>query len=296
MHIYMEKKTLTEMVDVLLDTDDNNKEAYKKIFKLVDEAPESSERDGLLAMIYHDGIGVPQDLDKSFEYAEKAAFEGGDPLGYYILGFMCDNIETPDQDDGGPRQKYDHYDAERFYEICAQKESKWKIPACNWLGDYYMNSARGGDPEIGVEYYEKIADQDAEAAGKLSDYYWDWVIPDNTADAELTCQLFKWTQVAAKLDPEVYSFPLGWLYADGIGCRESFWLAMKYFSEAFFNGDWRGASSIANMLEKRLEQQKDISEHEKCDCMEMITSWRKKADEMKETTEANEPDAAIEED
>ncbi len=292
----MENKTLTEKVDILLESDNLNNETYSKIFKLVDEAPESSERDGLLAMIYHDGMGVPQDLEKSFEYAEKAAFDGGDPLGYYILGFMCDNIETPDQNSGGPRQKYDHYDAERFYEICAKKESKWKIPACNWLGDYYMNSARGGDPEIGLEYYEEIANQDAEAAGKLSDYYWNWVIPDNTTDDGLNRKLFKWTKIAAELDPEVYSFSLGWLYADGIGCRKSFWLAMKYFSEAFFNGDWRGATSIANILELHLEKQNEISEQEKSDCKEMITSLRKKAKEMKENSDAYEQDGAIEED
>ncbi len=76
---------------------------------------------------------------ESAQLTEKAAFEDHDPLGYYLLGYMCYNEETPDQATGGPRQEYDWYDAERFYEICAKSESKWRVPACLWLGDFFMN-------------------------------------------------------------------------------------------------------------------------------------------------------------
>ena len=34
-----------------------------------------------------------------------------------------------------------------------------------------MNMARGGDPEYGVEFLERIGDEDSEAAGLLCDYY-----------------------------------------------------------------------------------------------------------------------------
>lgn len=292
----MKNTSLTECFDLMLENSNDNPEALRQIYKMVNEAPESPERDGLLAMIYHDGIGVTPDLDKCFEYAEKAALEGDNPLGYYILGYMCDNIETPDQKDGGPRQKYDHYDAERFYEICAKKESKWKIPACNWLGDYFINFAKGGDPEIGIEYLEKIADEDAEAAGKLSDYYWDLVMPDYTHDTDWTIPLFKWTKVAASLDPEEYIYRLGWLYADGIGCNKSFWLALKYFSEAFFHDDWRGASSIAHMLQTFLEGHDGFSQEEKAQCLDMIASWRNKAEQMKLLSDSEEEDSSAEED
>ena len=112
----MKMQSLTDTFLRLLDSADENPSATDTIFKIVSEAPEGGERDGLLALIHHEGIGVATDLDKSFEYAEKAAFEGGDALGYYVLGYMCDKAETPDQADGGPRQKYDHYDAESFYE------------------------------------------------------------------------------------------------------------------------------------------------------------------------------------
>lgn len=139
------------------------------IVDLIEKAPDSSERDGLRALMYHDGIGYPVDLDKSFELAEKAS-DGGDPLGYFMLGFMCDNAETPDQAFGGPGQKYDHYDAERFYAKCAEIESRWRPYAVLWLGEYFFDSARGGDPDVAVEYLESIAGYNADAAQMLRDY------------------------------------------------------------------------------------------------------------------------------
>ena len=170
-----------------------------KAAELVLSAPIDSESTGLLALMYHEGIGVPADLDKCFALAEKAVAEGGDGLGYFLLGYMCDNAETPDQTEGGPRQKYDHYDAERFYELCSRTDSRWATPAHLWLGDYYMDSAQGGDPEIAVEHYEAIGETNGDAACRLSDYYWDQltvdaVIPEEYRDKDLREKIFKWTQ------------------------------------------------------------------------------------------------------
>ncbi|MDE6291608.1 MAG: hypothetical protein K2M16_08750 [Muribaculaceae bacterium] len=295
----MTKDSLTDKVLRMLECADRDPSVPGKIFGLIKEAPENGERDGLMALALHEGIGVPVDLDRSFRFAEKAAFKGGDALGYYILGYMCDKAETPDQAEGGPRQKYDHYDAERFYEKCAEKESHWKNYACNWLGDYFLNMARGGDPEIGIEYLEKIADYDAEAAGKLSDYYWDIVMPDGIADSESAEALFRWTERAVRLDEgdEEYVYRMGWLYADGIGCGKSFWLALKYFGEAFYAGDWRGAESIANLLEEELNREDHgLTPEELKEFHADIKKWRKRAAAMKEESDAEEPDNAVEED
>lgn len=289
--------SLTDTFLRMFEHKDDNSESLRKIYELISDAPDSSERDGLMALLLHEGIGVPTSLEKSFEYAEKAALEGGDALGYYILGYMCDKAETPDQAEGGPRQKYDHYDAERFYEKCAEKESNWKKYACNWLGDHFLNMARGGDPELGVEYLEQIAEDDAEAAERLSDYYWDIVIPDYPDD-ERAEDLFRWTKKAVELDEEdeEFLYRLGWLYADGIGCEKSFWLALKYFGLAYFAGDWRGAESIANLLEERLDEGHDLSPEEVKEFRTDIDGWRRKAKTMKDEEDTEEPDPSIEED
>ncbi|MDE7346398.1 MAG: hypothetical protein K2N48_06630 [Muribaculaceae bacterium] len=294
----MTKESLTDTFLRMLENRDSNPAIPQQIFKIINDAPDSSERDGLIALLLHEGIGVPVDLDKSFGYAEKAAFEGGEALGYYILGYMCDNAETPDQAEGGPRQKYDHYDAERFYEKCAEKDSHWKKYACNWLGDYFLNMARGGDPEVGIEYLEQIAEEDAEAAEKLSDYYWDIVMPDYIDDTERTEALFRWTKTAARLDEEdeEYLYRLGWLYADGIGCGKSFWLALKYFGEAYFAGDWRGAESIANLLEEQLDEDHNLTPEEKTEFRTDIQKWRRRAEALKAESDTEDYDPSIEED
>ncbi|MDE6577665.1 MAG: hypothetical protein K2K58_05795 [Muribaculaceae bacterium] len=242
---------LSEKFEEMLRASETNPDLIPGLVRMVMDAPESAERDGLLALMYHEGIGVEQNLEKSFQLAEKAAFsEEGDGLGYYILGYMCEHAETPDQADGGPRQKYDHYDAEGFYEKCAERESPWKEDAILWLGDYYMNSARGGDPEVGIEYYEKIAEKNETAAGRLSDYYWNLVVPGYEDDEEWTSQLFKWTSVAYDLDPEEYAFRMGCIYAEGLGCQKDSDKARSYFKEGWLAGDWRGADALARLNEE----------------------------------------------
>lgn len=275
-----------------------------KAAELVLSAPIDSESTGLLALMYHEGIGVPADLDKCFTLAEKAVAEGGDGLGYFLLGYMCDNAETPDQAEGGPRQKYDHYDAERFYELCSKTDSRWAVPAHLWLGDYYMDSAQGGDPEIAVEHYEAIGEKDGEAACRLSDYYWDQltvdaVIPEEYRDKDLREKIFKWTQLAVRDNPHDYSYRMGWCYADGIGCdaRKGFRLARKYWEDAYGFGDWRAADAIATLFEERLEElPPDADEWERERCRKKIASWRKLAEKTREREWAEEPDCSQEED
>ena len=263
-------------------------ETQRKAAELVLGAPDGAERDGLLSLIYHEGLGVERDLDRAFEYAEKAAFEGGDGLGYFMLGYMCENAETPDQAEGGPRQKYDPYDAERFYEICSGIESRWRDQAILWLGDYYMDSAQGGDPEIGVEYYEKIADSNAEAAGRLSDHYWDLIMPEYLEDEEWTSQLYRWTAVAARLDPEEYSYRMGWIYADGLGCEPQPDKAIEEFGKAYSYGDWRGAKSIARVFEEMLDTASDAAS--RAECEKNIKLWDERADRLREHDNDNDND------
>lgn len=229
--------------------DSENPDALATAAEMVLVAPDSPETDGLLALMYHEGIGVETDIDKCFELAEKASDEG-DGLGYLILAIMCENAETPDQATGGPRQKYDHYDAERFYELCSQTDTVWAAEACLWLGEYYMDMARGGDPEIGAEYYEKIADDNRDAAAALCDYYWGFYTAQisfdpETKDKELENKLFKWTLRAAQGYPEDYSYLMGCIYAEGIGLTQpSLRLAKKYWEDGDNLGDERATEAL----------------------------------------------------
>ncbi len=291
--------TLSDNFHNLYSEIEDNPKVANDIVKLVFTAPDSAERDGLLSLMYHEGIGVPVNLEKSFELAESSVDKGGDGLGYYMLGYMCDNVETPDQADGGPRQKYDHYDAERFFEASSKLDSRWKDYAILWLGDYYLDSAKGGDPEIGVEYYESIADHNADAAGALSDYYWGLIMPEYLEDDEWTSQLFKWTSVAVELDPEEYSYRMGWIYADGLGCEKSYEKAMHFFEEAYEYGDWRGAQAIVTMYEERLEENPDMDDDTRREITTELDQWKireKESYEQQLTESLDELDNPIEED
>lgn len=273
--------TLSDKFHDLYKRFEENPRVGKKIVNLIEKAPESSERDGLMSLMYHEGIGYPIDLDKSFALAESAS-DGGDPLGYFMLGFMCDNIETPDQAEGGPRQKYDHYDAERFYAKCAEYDSRWRPYAILWLGDYYMDSARGGDRDIAVEYYESIANDNSEAAEKLSDYYWDLIMPEYFEDDEWRSQLFKWTTVAAKTNPYSYSYRMGWMYADGIGCEKSFSISEEFFKESYQAGNWKAAAAIVKINEEFIEEHPEMTDSEKEKLRVSIQRWNKLSDDMYE--------------
>lgn len=296
---------LSDKFHGLLNNHEDDPDTHKVIAEMVLSAPVTPESNGLLALMYHEGIGVTVDLDKCCELAEKAAFEGGDGLGYFLLGYMCDNAETPDQCGGGPRQRYDHYDAELFYERCAETDSRWAEPAHLWLGDFFMDSARGGDPDIAVEHYEAIAGNNGEAAGRLSDYYWDQltvdaVIPEEYRDKELEEKIFKWTHVAVRFNPHDYSYRMGWCYADGIGCDacKGFRLARKYWEDAYEFGDWRAADSIAVLYEERMETLTDSPEDKmrRQHCEREAASWRKLAGKTREREWAKEHDPSIEED
>lgn len=288
-------ETLTDRFISTLADREHIPEVAEEGAEMVTGAPDSPERTGLLAYMYHEGIGVPVDMDECFRLAEKAAFEGGDGLGYFLLGFMCDNAETPDQAEGGPRQKYDHYDAERFYEKCTEIDSRWRDSAVLWMGDFYMDSTQGGDPDIAVDYYSMIAEDNAEAAGKLSDYYWDLIMPDYLEDDDREAGLYKWTQVAARLNPEEYAYRMGRIYADGLGCEESYEDAHEWFEKACESGDWRGARAIAILMEEVMEEN-ELSEEDRANCLEVIEQMNKLADEMYQEELENEPDPSEEED
>lgn len=273
--------SLSEKFYKMLDGNQDNPEVGRKIAEMVFSAPETPESDGLLAFIYHDGIGVEIDLDKSFEYAEKAALEGGDGLGYFLLGYMCDNIETPDQEEGGPRQKYDHYDAERFYEQCAATDSPWAEQAHIWLGDYFMDMAKGGDPEIALEHYEAVADTNAYAAGIVCDYYWGFcdALPEDKSDEELYKKVYHWTHKAYDLNPEEYAYQLGCVYEDGIGCKPSFAKAKMYFEEAYGYGDKLAADAMVDILGGRLKEE-GLTADERRECEEELAKWDKISNEQ----------------
>lgn len=144
------------------DAPGDTPESLARALEQADSLTGAPGRDGLLAMAYYRGWGVEADAERAFCHARQG-MQAGDGAACYVLALMCANGDTPDQRTGGPRQEYDHYDAEHFMQMAAKTGGPWAVKAHLWLGDYFMDSCRGEDPDEGQEHYQAAAD----LAGRL---------------------------------------------------------------------------------------------------------------------------------
>lgn len=148
----------------------------EKAAAIVLGAPESEERDGLLLMMYAEGIGIAKNEARALALAEKL--------------------------NGSP--------------------TKWGAYAHLWLGDYYMDPARGDDTDKAIDHYMEAGDTNGEAACRLADIFWNiWKdLDDESVRPEIEHTLFYYTKLAADYNPE-YLLQLGHCYAAPIGCPRS---------------------------------------------------------------------------
>jgi TPR repeat protein len=117
-------------------------------------------------VFYHGLYGNVQDKAKAFK-CFKIGSEGKDSLSLYYMGIMCELYEAPEGE-------YDWYDAETFMTLCTDHGGCMAQYAMLWLGDYFADSAKGGDPEEAIDYYKasaKLGNKDAIKI--LTDYYLD---------------------------------------------------------------------------------------------------------------------------
>lgn len=240
--------SLTQRFFSLFNDLENGASSPDAIASMLFSAPATPESNGLLSVIYHQGIGVKQDLEKSRKYAEDA-YRGGNMIGYFMMGYLSDNDQ----------------ETAFYYEQCAESGTEWAAPAHQWLGDYYMGY--GGDPEKAVAHYEAIGEAEPQAAAALCDYYWH--NPQLDADHS---KVFHWTSTAARLNPHKFSYLLGCLYAEGKGCKADFQMAHDNFEDAITHGDKRGATALVILYRDRLKQP-DLSGKERYICMRKLFFW-----------------------
>lgn len=278
--------------------DDHENEAAEFVASL---AP-SPVKDGLTGYCHYNGIGRTEaDDEAAFDCFERGA-AGGDSLSLYHLGLMCDRAETPDQREGGPRQKYDHYDAETFMERCADGHGMMEQWACLWLGEFYADSARGGDPEIALEYYERADSLDNdEAAGILAQYYTDRAEYEEYGDPATNALLLKWQQRAYELNHEDESYNYGRLLYEGFaGIPPQRDMALQLFEEDWEAGHSSGARALALHYEAEAREMMaraatDAEAAQRvAECRVLAQAWHERADENAEND--FEPEQIIEED
>lgn len=213
---------------------------------LVESAPRCPETDGLLGYLYYYGIGGKlKSVKMAYVMFERAIRDGDDSMSLYMLGQMCERVETPDQDTGGPRQKYDAYDAPRLMERCMKAEGIMAMAARLWLGEYYIDTARGGDPELGVGYLEKTAEYGTpEAVTVLARHYREMAEYTGWQDEEVNRTLYKWQKLAWENDPVDEGYEYARLLCGIAGIEEDIELALRLFESDYDYGHPAGARAL----------------------------------------------------
>lgn len=220
------------------------------------------ELSGMWGYIYYHGIGTyTEDDDVAFDLFENGASQN-DSFSLYALGNMCADGTTPDQMQGGPRQKYDHYDASSFMERCSESNGEFAPAAWFWLGDYYLDSARGGDPELGIEYLHKAYEGGVSlAAPSMAKYYYDKAEAHDFKDIAANQIYLRWQQEAYEVDPHNQAFDYGMaLYGMLFGLQPNIRLALKLFEEDYEAGGYDGAMTLALHYEHEAQTDKYDSE------------------------------------
>lgn len=262
---------------------------------LLNDAPHTPEADALRGYAMYYGIGgTPEDDERAFQIFENGV-AAGDSLSQYMLGIMCEDASTPDQAEGGPRQKYDWYDAERFMTLCAENtEGAFAGMAWLWLGKYFIDSTRGEDPELGEEYLEKAAEADFDEAAEIlrdraedrAEYY-DW------QDVEANGCLLRWQQRMYEMNPHDESYAYGRLFSGVPGIPENLRLALKLYEEDYEFGHSQGARALALHYEARAEDL-TLAVADRAEAKVLAQAWHERADRNAENDFP--PEQIIEED
>lgn len=260
----------------------------EEALRLLESAPESAETDGLRGYAHYCGTGGrPCDDRRAFGCFERGA-AAGDSLSLYGLGLMCWNGDTPDRCGKGPRRKYDSYDAAAFMERCADAGGALAAAALLWLGVYFLDSARGGDPDAGVGYLERAADAGAdEAAAILAGHYRAIAQCREYGDERTNRELFRWQQAAYENDPHGESYNYGRLLygVPGIAAEQA--LALKLYEEDYEFGHREGAEALARHYARRAADG-TLAPGERAGAAERSRVWRRRAERTVGADESTE--------
>ena len=209
-------------------------------------------------MTYYGEAGIECDYKQALMWFEKGA-EENDSLSLYYMGLMCEAYE-------GTEDKYDWYDAEPFMTRCAEQKGMYAQFAALWLGEFFGDSAKGGDPEVSIDYYTLAAELGNDDAIKyLAEYYYDEAENAEFKDENLNRQAYKYQEEAYEQNPHDESFYYGYLLEHGIGTPQNLRLAMKLYEEDYTFGHSQGPRALANHYEQVGDEKQTAYWHSKAD-------------------------------
>ncbi|MGM9842841.1 MAG: hypothetical protein ACI30S_01315 [Muribaculaceae bacterium] len=183
------------------------------------------------------------DFDNATIAFEKA-IELGNARAMYDLALMC-------YDGLVDNSNYDWYDAERFMTMCYNTGTDMATDAAVWLGEYFLESTEGDDPEFGIDYLQYAADKkNSRALELLADYFFSRAEDKGFEDESLNAKAFQYQQDAYEVDPHEQSYNYGYLLYFGIGTPQNIRLALKLYEENYEFGHHEGAEALMEHYEK----------------------------------------------
>lgn len=230
----------------------------KKGVRLLREAGSAPDAEGwitgILARIYYEGEihGIPRDLDKCFEWAEKAA-EGEDPDGMALLGMLYYFGEGVDEDEEL---------ALELVERAVGEDSSLGKAVLAWM--YYDGVAVGEYLEAALALATDAAEEEeALAQGLLGMMYTEGHgVKRDGKSAE------GWARRAADQGNEFGWFVLGSLYMRGEAVKKDPAMAWAYLSLA-------AERSVADADERLEELESTISDRDKKRAQDLQKQWRR---------------------
>ena len=156
-------------------------------------------------------------------------------------------------------------------------------------------AALNRDTDAALREYAPLAAHDRDAAGAISDYYWQFVTlsPEwlGSGEArELGRRIYDAAQQAVILNPHDYSYRMGQVYEYGIGLpHPEFRLARKYYEDAYEFGCWEAAQALSLMFAAELERLSPGDAHYDY-CARSAASWLRLAERSRLRASASEPD------
>lgn len=203
----------------------------------------------ILAALYAEGVGIPQDFVKSYKWARLAA-ENGDAGGQFWAGSCLEM---------GKGVKKDIAEAVRWYSKAAAQGNISAQSRLGWL--YSHGEGVQQDNEEAVRWYKRAAEQgDAESQFNLALCY-----DEGRGVAKNIQQAIVWYQKAAQQGIASAMNNLGLLYEQGIGVARNKREALRLYKQAADIGSDMGEQNYRRLLREKEEHDRRIREQREWD-------------------------------
>lgn len=213
---------------------------YEKAKAYYEAAEDDSRAQTALGLLYYNGQGVEQDVEKAQELFD-AAIEQGDKGGY--LGNA-----------GIAYDKGDYTAAfENYNKVLEGAEQIFLASAIRGIGDLYgYGQGVEQDTSQALEWHHKAADLGSVSAMTI--------IGHNYRNSEAYTEALEWYEKAANLGSASAMYSIGDMYTDGLGVEQDYTQASEWYEKAAELGHTYAMNNIGYMYGNGIGVEQDYAQ------------------------------------